>query len=72
MNYLMEPDPTEAAYDGRCPLCDSANIEFLRDLGIYPVNTMWEGKLCQRVKKSLWQCKHCHRQFASNKFITQY
>jgi len=71
MTYILEPDPTKAAHDSRCPLCDSANIEFVKDLGMHPVNTMWEGKLCQRVKKSLWQCNHCHRQFASNKFITQ-
>ena len=71
MNYLMEPDLTEAAHDGRCPMCDSQNIEYVKELGTFPANTMWEGKLCQRVKKSLWRCNQCHRQFASNKFITQ-
>ena len=69
MTYILEPDPMKAAHDGRCPLCGSADIQFERDLGIYPVNTMYEGKLCQRVKKSLWQRKRCYRLFASNKFI---
>ena len=71
MHYTMEPDPTEAAHDGRCPACDSANIEFVKDLGIHVASGMWEGKLYQRVKKSLWSCGECDRRFASNKFFTQ-
>ena len=71
MRTIMEPDPTEAAHDGRCPGCGSKHIQFIKDLGMYPVNLMWEGKPCQRVKKSLWQCDECWRSFASNKFITQ-
>jgi len=72
MTYTLEPDPTEAAHDGRCQICDSTNIAFVKDLGMFPVNTMWEGRLCQRVKKSLWRCEECHWYFASNKFITQH
>jgi len=71
MNYILEPDPSEAVHDGRCPLCDSENIRFEKDLGLYPASGMWEGKPYQRIKKSLWQCDECHRLFASNKYITQ-
>jgi hypothetical protein len=71
MNYLIEPDPTEAAHDGRCPVCGSTDIHFEKDIGMFPVNVMWEGKLCQRVKKSLWSCGACERRFSSNKFFTQ-
>ena len=70
MNYIIEPDPMEAAHDGRCELCDSPNIEFVRDLGMFSVNTLYEGKLCQQVRKSLWTCQECFRTFVSNKFIT--
>jgi predicted Zn-ribbon and HTH transcriptional regulator len=69
--HILEPDPMEALHDGRCPACDSENIEWVNDLATYPVEMMFEGKLCQRVKKSLWQCHHCGWYFASNKFITQ-
>jgi len=71
MNYALEPDPTEAAHDNHCPGCGSPRIEFVKDIGYYPVNLIWEGKPCQRVKKSLWLCDDCGRTFASNKFIIQ-
>jgi C4-type Zn-finger protein len=71
MKHTLEHDPEETVHDGRCPLCGSPNIEFMKDLGMYPVNLMYEGKPCQRIKKSLWHCKQCWRSFASNKFITQ-
>ena len=71
MNHTLETDPTEAAHDGRCPICESSNIKFVQELGMFPVNIMWEGKICQRVKKSLWLCHECWRTFSSNQFITQ-
>ena len=71
MHYILEPDPTEAAHDGRCPVCSSENIQFEQDLGIYAESGMWEGKPFQRVKKSLWRCNECWRRFTSNKFFTQ-
>jgi hypothetical protein len=70
MPYIIEPDPTEAAHDNHCQCCGSSDIEFVKDLGVFSVNLMWDGKLCQRVKKSLWLCNTCGRSFASNKFIT--
>jgi ribosomal protein L37AE/L43A len=71
MKYLHEPDPEEAAHDHHCQGCGSEKIEYVRDLGMFPVNVMWEGKLCQRVRKTLWLCNHCGCSFASNQFITQ-
>jgi len=71
MKYALEPDPTEAAYDKHCPGCDSTKIEFVKDMGVFPTNVMWEGKWCQRVKKTLWLCDECGRMFSNNHFITQ-
>ena len=70
MNYALEPDPVEAAHDGRCPGCGSTHIQFEKDIGIYAVSGIWEGKPFQRVKKTLWQCCTCMRLFTSNKFYT--
>ena len=71
MHYVLEPDPSEAVHDERCPLCGSADIHFEKDLGMHAASGMWEGKPYQRIKKSLWRCDACMRLFASNKYITQ-
>jgi len=71
MNYLLEQDPTEAAHDKHCAVCGSTDIEYVRNMGLYPTNIMWEGKLCQRVRKTLWLCNTCGRAFTSNQFITE-
>ena len=71
INYILESDPTEAAHDGYCPLCDSKNITFVKERGTFAVNIMYEGKLCQRVRKMLWLCEDCDRAFVCNQFITQ-
>jgi hypothetical protein len=71
MKDTLEPDPTEAVHDRRCACCNSSTIEFVKDMGFSPANLIWEGKLCQQVKKTLWLCNDCGRTFASNHFITQ-
>jgi hypothetical protein len=71
MEYILEPDPSEAAHDDHCPACDSANIQFDKDLGFYTASGMWAGKPYERVKKSQWHCDDCMRLFVSNKFITE-
>jgi transposase-like protein len=71
MNYALDPDPMETTHDKFCPGCDSTMIEFVKDLGLFSINIMWEGKICQRVKKSLWLCDDCGRTFSRNHFITQ-
>jgi len=71
MHPNLEPDPSLAVHDGHCPGCGSVRIEFEKDLGTYPANVMHEGKLCQRIKKSLWRCDECWRLFSTNKYITE-
>jgi len=70
MNHFLEPDPEEAAHDGRCPVCGSQNIVFEKELGIYAATGVYAGKPYQRIQKALWRCDECDRLFACNHFIT--
>jgi hypothetical protein len=69
--HILEPDPSEAVHDGRCPACYSADIQFDKDLGFYSASGMWAGKPYERVRKLRWRCDNCIRLFVSNNFITQ-
>lgn len=70
MEPILEPDPSEAAYDDVCPVCGSKEISLVRHVGRIPVTIYHGAKRFDWIEKNIYVCESCLRHFTYNKYIS--